>query len=98
MCKHWPQGFATTFVKGKLRPMDPSSIFIGIFHKVKFQNLLRNFDRPAFEVRNKKEDELHIFKEQDKLDWETACAFPLHLNRFEIPITLAHVLYFLYSI
>ena len=87
--KHWPVGFPTKSVNGKIRPVEPPSVFEGVpISQIPTPpSKPRTTKRSTFEVRTTQEDQLDKFLAADKIDWEIVCQLPSHVQRFKIPVT-----------
>ena len=66
---HWPKGYSTIRVHGKVRPRDPPSIFPGVPKSMipRPPSKPRPTSKTSLKVRGKKEDELTSFLQKDKI-------------------------------
>ena len=71
--RHWPPDYKTISVHGKLRPVDPPSIFQGVKKSIvpTRPDKPRTTVKSSSEARNRKEDQLKAFQMKDKVSFKT---------------------------
>ena len=69
--KHWPESYPTDSIKGGTRPKDPPSVWPGAPQSCvpRPTPAPRSTKKSSMEVRNSKPDELHSFREMDKVSY-----------------------------
>ena len=83
--RHWPANYATVSIHGKLRPVNPPTVFQGIPASLipPTPNLPRSSKKSLSEIRNTVPDEINAFDEQDRIDgFENLLK---HSQSFQIP-------------